>query len=246
MLDAALAARRWKGSSMVATRSYREIKADMLRRITGGEWPPGSLLPNETHLAQEYGSARATINRAMRELVEDGLVERKRKAGSRVRLLPLRQMRLDIPLVRNEIEEQGAEYRYALVRSDILKAPDWLRARLNLDADTQLRHVTCVHFADGQPYQFEDRWINLKATPGARIADFGATGPNEWLVRQVPFSNVEVSFSANSATPEQAQHLGCAPGDSLFQIERQTFWQGQSVTFVRLLYHRGYRMTTRY
>ena len=215
---------------MVATRSYREIKADMLRRITGGEWPPGSLLPNETHLAQEYGSARATINRAMRELVEDGLVERKRKAGSRVRLLPLRQMRLDIPLV----------------RSDILKAHDWLRARLNLDADTQLRHVTCVHFADGQPYQFEDRWINLKATPGARIADFGATGPNEWLVRQVPFSNVEVSFSANSATPEQAQHLGCAPGDSLFQIERQTFWQGQSVTFVRLLYHRGYRMTTRY
>ena len=60
---------------MVATRSYREIKADMLRRITGGEWPPGSLLPNETHLAQEYGSARATINRAMRELVEDGLVD---------------------------------------------------------------------------------------------------------------------------------------------------------------------------
>lgn len=231
---------------MVATSSYREIKADMLRRITGGEWPPGSLLPNEMGLAQEYGSARATISRAMRELVEDGLVERKRKAGTRVRLTPLRQMRLDIPLVRNEIEEQGAEYRYALVRSDILTAPDWLRARLNLDVDTQLRHLTCVHFADGQPYQFEDRWINLKATPGARTADFRGSGPNEWLVQQVPFSNVEVSFSAVSANEEQAQHLGCAAGDALFMVERQTIWQAQAVTFVRLLYHRGHRMTTRY
>ena len=231
---------------MVATGSCREIRADVLRRITGGEWPPGSLLPGEMDLAREYGSARATVSRAMRELAEDGLVERKRKAGTRVRLLPLRQMRLDIPPVRGEIEEQGAEYRHALVRSDILKAPDWLRARLNLDADTQVRHLTCVHFADGQPCQFEDRWINLKATPGARSADFRDSGPNEWLVRQVPFSNVEVSFSASSATREQAQHLGCALGDPLFLVERQTFWQGQSVTFVRLLYHRGYRMTARY
>lgn len=226
--------------------SYREIKADMLRRITGGEWPPGSLLPNETDLAQSYGSARATISRAMRELVEDGFVERKRKAGTRVRLSPLRQMRLDIPLVRSEIEEQGSEYRYALVRSDILAPPDWLRARLNLDPGGQVRHLTCVHLADGQPYQFEDRWINLNATPAARAADFRASGPNEWLVRQVPFSNVEISFSAAAASEEQAQHLGCATGDPLFLVERQTTWQGQAVTFVRLLYHRGHRMTTRY
>ncbi|HRO15371.1 MAG TPA: GntR family transcriptional regulator, partial [Paracoccus sp. (in: a-proteobacteria)] len=184
---------------MVATSSYREIKANILRRITSGEWPPGSLLPNEMALAQEYGSARATVSRAMRELVEDGIVERKRKAGSRVRPSPLRQMRLDIPLVRSEIEEQGAEYRYALVRSDILASPDWLRARLNLDPGVEVRHLTCVHFADGHPYQFEDRWINLEANPAARLADFRTSGPNEWLVGQVPFSNVEVSFSATAA-----------------------------------------------
>lgn len=226
--------------------SYRAIKADMLRRITGGEWPPGGLLPSEAELSQEYGSARATVSRAMRELVEHGIVERKRKAGTRVRLSPLRQARLDIPLVRSEIEEQGAEYRYALVRSDILVSPDWLRARMSLEPAAEVRHLTCVHFADGHPYQFEDRWISLTATPAARTADFRTDGPNEWLVRQVPFTDVTVSFSAVAADEEQTQHLGCALGDALFLIERQTTWQGQAVTFVRLVYRRGHRMTTRY
>ena len=117
---------------------------------------------------------------------------------------------------------------------------------MNLDPGARVRHLTCIHLADSQPYQFEDRWINLKATPAARTADFRASGPNEWLVRQVPFSSVEISFSAAAASEEQAQHLGCAAGDPLFLVERQTTWQEHAVTFVRLLYHRGHRMTTRY
>ncbi|WP_152988173.1 GntR family transcriptional regulator, partial [Paracoccus sp. MKU1] len=87
---------------MCTTTSFRVIKADILRRISGGEWPPGSLLPNELALAREFGAARATVGRAMRELVDDGIVERKRKTGTRVRPVPLRQVRLDIPLVRVE------------------------------------------------------------------------------------------------------------------------------------------------
>lgn len=230
----------------MATTSYRDIKLDMLRRITDGEWPPGSLLPSEMDLSGHYGAARATVSRAMRELADEGLVERKRKAGTRVRPSPVRLMRMEIPLVRTEIEEQGAEYRYALVRSDIQIADDWLRARLGLEPGTEVRHLICVHFADGQPYQFEDRWISLAATPAARTVDFRTSGPNEWLVGQVPFSTVEVSFSATAADDEQSHHLGCAPGDPLFTVERQTTWRDEGVTFVRLFHRRGHRMTTRY
>ena len=28
--------------------SYRDVKAEILRRITEGDWAPGALLPNET------------------------------------------------------------------------------------------------------------------------------------------------------------------------------------------------------
>ena len=229
---------------MTQSMGYREVKADLLAQIRSGAFAPGALLPGEEELCRRYGAARATVNRAMRELAEDGLIERKRRAGSRVREAPLRQARFAIPLVRVEIESQGAAYRYALMRSRILLCPDWLRARMALPEGAQMRHLACLHFADERPYQFEDRWISLAAAPGARDADMTALGPNEWLVRNVPFSTAQISFSAYVADADAAQMLGCAPGEALFRVERQTWREGASITYVSLLYRAGHRMTT--
>jgi len=228
------------------TATYRDVKADILSKIVGGEWGPGSLMPGEIDLAERYSCARATVNRAMRELAEDGIIERRRKAGTRVRVTPVRQARFDIPLVRREIEEGGAAYRYRLMSDTIETAPDWLHARFDLRAAGRGRHLTCLHHADEAPYQFEDRWINLTALPQAEQTDFETVSPNEWLVATVPFSDAEIAFSANAADNVLARHLGCAVGDALFTSERSTWWQGQALTYVRLSFQRGHRMTARY
>ncbi len=226
--------------------TFRDVKEDIRRRIVAGDWAPGHLVPNEVDLAREFDCARATVNRAMRELAEEGLVERKRKAGTRVRMSPVRHAKFNIPLVRQEIETRGLAYRYALISRDIAATPDWLRARLSLAGDSRVLHLACMHLGDGSPYQFEDRWINLAALPEAADADFSQTGPNEWLIATVPYSDAEIAFSATSADPDLARHLGCAPGDALFLTERSTWWQAQAITYVRLYFQRGHRMTTRY
>lgn len=226
--------------------TYKDVKSDILSKITKGEWAPGSLVPNEVDLATAYGCARATVNRAMRELADDGLIERRRKAGTRVRMTPVRQARFDIPIVRAEIEEKGADYRYSLVSSSVAPAPDWLRARLKLSGNSDVLRLVCMHYADGDPYQHEDRWINLEALPQARSVDFDEIGPNEWLVATIPFSDVEISFSAGLADQEMTDYLTCATGDPVFVIERSTWWEGQAVTYVHLTYRPGHRMTTRY
>lgn len=228
------------------TTSFREIKSQIQDHILTGAWKPGAPIPGETDLAASYGVARATVNRALRELADEGLIERKRKSGSRVRMSPVRQARFDIPLVRREVEERGHAYRYALVASAILSAPDWLAARLGLGPDTPVRHLVCLHFADGAPWQHEDRWINLSLLPQAAGVDFSMLGPNEWLVAQVPFTDVEIGILATAADPALAAHLGCAEGTPLLTIERATRWNGQPVTFVRLAHRPGHRMTTRY
>lgn len=227
-------------------KTYAEVKADILTRILGGIWLPGSLIPNEHDLAASYGVARATVNRAMRELADEGIVERKRKAGTRVRPSPIRHARITIPLVRNEITEQGAAYRYELLSSEILEPPALRQEQMNLKPGTEVLHLVALHFSDGRPYQLEDRWINLAATPSARLVDFTIVSPNEWLVTQVPYSSVKISFSATSADQEKARLLSCEPRDALFKVERQTTWQGQTVTYVSLCYHRGHSMTTNY
>ena len=46
--------------------------------------------------------------------------------------------------------------------------------------------------------------------------------------------------------PETARYLSCTAGDALFMAERSTWWEEQAITYVRLKFQRGYRMTTRY
>lgn len=226
--------------------TFRAVQAQILQRITDGPWGPGSLLPSEIELALEFGCSRATINRALREVSALGLLDRRRKAGTRVRMAPRRQASFEIPLVRAEIEASGAVYRYALVRRETAPAPDWLRAGLSMAPDSRVVHLICMHYADGAPFQLEDRWINAAALPQAVDQAFTTQGPNEWLVATVPFSEVEISFEAVAAEERQVDLLSHRPGAPVFHVKRTTWWQGAGITHVALSYRPGYRMTARY
>lgn len=231
---------------MLEKTGYRDVKQAVFTRIRSGEWGPGSMLPGEVELAAEFGCARATVNRAMQELSDDGIIDRRRKGGSRVKMAPVRQVTFEIPLIRVEIEAAGAEYRYALLSDESADAPSWLQARLALPGRAKARHITCLHFSNGVPYQFEDRWINTSAVPRARDADFSTTGPNEWLVNEVPYTNAEVRFSAIAADAVAAVHLKTRSGEPLFMAERTTWLTGVAVTLVKLCFKPGYTMLAKY
>lgn len=228
------------------TTSYRDIKETVLARIRSGEWQPDSLLPNEQDLAVEFSCTRTTVNRALRELADEGFLERRRKAGTRVLSSPQRQARFTIPMVRDEVEALGGTYRYALVSSDSRQAPDWLCARLALKPKQDVMHVRCMHFNGNTPFQFEDRWIVVASVPQVLNADFASIGPNEWLIQTVPFTNVELSFLASRADESVAGFLDLPFGEPVFTGERITWLEGQPVTFAKMYFAAGYRMTTQF
>ena len=223
--------------------SYQDVKARVLENIRNNTWGPGTMLPGEIELSESFGCARATVNRAMRELVDEGLIERKRKAGTVVKQAPTRHARFQIPLVREEIENSGGTYRYALVNQQILTPPSWLKVKPGWAKVAETLHVECVHYRDDKPYLFEDRWINVDAVPQVRDTSFEEVGPNEWLVKEVPFSEIELAFSARNATADVAALLDATEGEAIFSAERMTRLNDNPVTYARLCYYRGYKMT---
>jgi GntR family histidine utilization transcriptional repressor len=227
------------------TAAFRTVKAEILRRIRAREWAAGALLPPEIELAEEFGVARATVNRAMRELAEEGVVYRRRRAGTRVSAAPVRRARFDIPQTRTEVEATGAAYRYARISREEGPVPDWLAATLGLKRGAQAVQVEAMHYAARRPWQFEERWIFLDTVPAAAGESFSAAGPNEWLVRELPFSEAEMAFSAALAGPRLAGFLGIGEGDAVFRAERSTWLDGAPVTHARLSYPPSYRMVTR-
>ncbi|MEZ5893747.1 MAG: GntR family transcriptional regulator [Parvularculaceae bacterium] len=99
-------------------RSHHAIREAICERISSGEWALGALMPGEADFADEYDCARATVNRALQSLAEDGLIERKRRAGTRVKEMPVRRAKFEIPVIRHEVEATGAAYRPHLIRRE--------------------------------------------------------------------------------------------------------------------------------
>jgi len=220
----------------IKTSSFQAIKADIMEKIKSRYWAPGEIIPGEEKLAEEYGCSRMTVNRAVRELAECGVVERKRKSGTRVAHQPDRAAKLQIPIVRKEIVARGSAYRYALLENSVEIAPDGVKAKLALASNSKVLHIRCLHFADETPYQYEDRWINLDRVPSAKDESFEEISPNEWLVEKEPFSDAEHAFSAEIADKEIADILGIREGDALFVVERRTWQQNDTITAVKLTF----------
>lgn len=226
-----------------STISWQSLRAEALRRIRDHEWLAGELIPHEAELAQELGCARATVNRALRDLAESGYLERKRKGGTRVALTPVRKATFEISIIRQDVEGRGQSYGYKLL-SDRVDAdvPASVRAALRLTNAVPLRHVRALHLADDKPFCLEQRWLNPAMIDPEQ--KFDAISANEWLVRNLPLAHGAFSLYAISADAELAEIMGCAAGTALFSIDRTTFSETQPITAVTLTYGSGFRMET--
>ena len=112
---------------------YARVVAEIQRRIESGEYPPGSMLPSEHQLSDEFQIARPTTVRALRVLRQDGWIETQQGKGSFVRGRPaLAGLETQRPgeeaLNRDESDEPGE-----LIQAGVTAPPARVAALLGLD-----------------------------------------------------------------------------------------------------------------
>lgn len=216
-----------------------EIRARILTRV----YRPGDRLPRDEDIARELGCARTTVHRAMQDLSQSGLVARKRKGGTHVLTDPVTRATFDIPVTRREVEQRGGKYDYQLVSRSIERTPPAVMARFGLQRPVDMLRAKALHLADNRPYIYEDRWVDVLSTPDIMNVDLTAESANEWLVRNKPYSRVDVRFSAMNADGEIARNLSTPAGSALFVIERTTWIGRDPITTVQAVAAPGYHLT---
>ena len=221
----------------------RSIASEVRRRIVEREWRQGDRIPDEADLATEFGAARATVNKALQLVADEGLLDRRRRAGTRVAAAPVRKATFTIPIIREQIEQAGMAYRHRVVLRRSAPAPGRLAGRLGLQRRAPLIRLTTVHYGDGRPFQLEDRWLNPAAIPGVEAVDFRQMNANEWLVRNAPYLRGELTFSAANADARDARLLETRAGQALLVMNRTTWNDVGAITTVRLACQPGYVMT---
>lgn len=214
---------------------HARIRADIEGAILSGTLRPGDRIPFEHELMTRYGCARMTVNKALSGLVEAGLLERRKRAGTFVTRPQIHMAALAIPDIQAEVTGRGQDYRLELLARDVLPAASVDPTRMQPPRGAKVLALTCRHLADGRPFAVEERLISLKAVPDAAQADFTTIAPGSWLLAHVPWTEAEHRITATPAG-RLAGALGVDEGTACLMLERRTWRGDQPITHVRQVF----------
>jgi len=215
---------------------YQQIKRTIQQRIASGEWPAGQKLPSENELVGALDVSRMTINRALRELTQEGLIQRVHGLGSFVAEAPRHASLIELQDIALEIAQRGKRHHARILQQQSVSASAQIAAQLELPAAQQVFHVRLVHFQDDIPIQLESRYVNPAAMPGFMAQDFSRITPTAYLLEQFKPDEMEHRVSAVMPDAQTRELLGMQDGQPCLQLIRRTWHQQQVVTHVTLTY----------
>ena len=215
---------------------WLQIRRSLALAILSGKWPAGTKVPPELLLTEHYAASRMTVNKALQSLVAEGLIDRRPKIGTVVTARARERPVLEIWDAADAVRRDGRRYGYKLVHCSMVDMACPSRAELKLDPDTPAIRMLCLHFSNEQPFQFEERLINVEAAPKITCQPLESVSPGQWLLANVPWTQAKHVISARGAPAHIAEHLALTPGDACLVVERRT-WNGEvPVTFARFWY----------
>ena len=223
-----------------AAAPYSRVKKYLLGEMQRGRWPPGAQMPSEADLVAQFGVSRMTVNRALRELQSEGLVERVQGVGTFAAQLQRVSSTLTIRDLREEIEARGHRHSVEVHLQREERAGAGLAAQLQLAEGAPVFHSLVVHRDNGVPLQCEDRFVNPASAPDYLSVDFTRTSPTQHLLEVAPLWEAQYTIVAGHPTAQEAKLLGSGTADACLVIVRRTANRGVPVTLARLV-HPGSR-----
>ena len=132
--------------------AYRRIQYALQKRIEAGELQPGDAVPSERELARSYEVSLMTARHALAELEHDGLVDRRRGAGTFVAFPKIHFNRL--ASFTEQMASRGLPARSRILSADIVEEQE-PAARLALPAHSRLVKIERVRQSGEQAFAVE-------------------------------------------------------------------------------------------
>lgn len=225
---------------------FENVKRHISDGISSGDYKPGVKLPSESALVAEFGVSRMTVNRALRELSQEGSIYRMQGVGSFVNEPKPKESLLELQDIRERIIAQGETYHCKLISMGSEIAAGRTAELFESDNGFRLSRAEIVHYAGDLPLQLERRLVRSSFAPKFLNLDFETQSTFAYLQSIAPVSELEQQVEA--ALPDEAERsaLELVRSHPILRIRRRT-WVGASI--VTLSYfsypHERYRVVAR-
>ncbi len=226
---------------------YEKVKAQVLDNIRSGRWPGNHRLPSEHELVDALGISRMTVNRALRELTDQGILKRIQGVGTFVAPPKPETTLIEVVNIANEIKARGGQHRAEVVTLDIIEPTPELLNAFELHKSIPIAHSLIVHLENEVPVQLEERFVNTSLVQHYELQDFRAITTYDYLQKSTPMTEGEQVISAITPDAEIARLLRLDDGIACLLLDRRT-WTGETVATVNKLIYAGnrYRLGSRY
>jgi GntR family transcriptional regulator len=181
----------------------------------------GKPLPGEVELSNRLGVSRATVRQAMSRLVSEGLLERKRNAGTRVASRPLVTSLTDWHSFTAEMTRRGVSLKSLRIEASVRSAPAHVTEFFRVATKTKCLRLIRIRGDEAGPVVRFESWLHprLRLVP---TDDFSQ--PLYELIERragvVPETSQE-QIGAIVADTELAGVIDCSTGDPLLTRERR-------------------------
>lgn len=151
---------------------HDQVRRDLYERVRSGEFRPGSLLPNESKLCDEYGVSRITIRRAIGDLCAENVLVRRHGVGTfaadPVEALQAVQLRGQL----NDVLAYDKRVRFKFLERTESAAhrPAEVTAAFGADRTTSI--IRCLVEVDGEIFSTGQFHLAAEDAKPLRPADF--------------------------------------------------------------------------
>lgn len=219
---------------------YIQIKQYISQNIASGKWPVGHRINTELELTSQFNVSRMTVNKAIRDLVSEGRLVRKPRAGTFVcaKEEKAESPLLDIRNIAEEVVSRGKHYHNKVIKQLKVVADEGIATRLGVMVNTEVFYSEIIHYSDSLPVQLEVRWVNPSYAPDYLKQDFSHSTPNSYLSENCPLSAIEHTVEAIVPDAKIREALTMADSEPCLLLNRRT-WSDDKLVSTALLYHPG-------
>jgi DNA-binding GntR family transcriptional regulator len=202
---------------------YFQVSRQIEAAIQTGQLAPGDRLENEISLADRWGLSRPTMRRAIQELVDKGLLVRRRGIGTQVVHGPVKRP-MDLTSLFDDLTRSDQKPATQVLDRELVSAPAAVAERLGLATGTQVLHLRRLRTARGEPLAVLRNWLPADLAPVLTAEALAGRGLYE-LMRGtgVHLRIATQRIGARRATAAEARLLAVRKGAPLLTMERVSY-----------------------
>lgn len=203
---------------------HGQMASDLRTLITSGELKPGSPLPSEAQLGEQYGVSRPTVRRALQTLEQEGLVS---AHAGRGRVVRDRRAMVYRPQQEFEPRRSSTTDRFMTALSEEGRQPSqsievavenagrMIAHRLGVPEGTPVVARKRVRFIDSEPFNINDTYHTLELAGGTAVMNpedipEGSSSVIEELIG--PEVRAVDEIYVRMPTPEETRRLKLSTG----------------------------------